>query len=1074
MGHCLNGTIQDLLTRWRRMQGREALWMPGTDHAGIATQAVVERRMLEEEKLTRHDIGRDALVARIWKWKDEYEARILNQLKQIGSSCDWRRVRFTLDEVCSKAVRRTFFKMFSDGLIYRGKRLVNWDTYLQTAVADDEVFTEDINGSFWTMNYPVVESVSGKALAAGESTSATETPAASALPLTNEEWRPTGRTISFSTTRPETMLGDTAVCVHPTDERYTDLVGKHVMIPANGRIIPIVADALLADKTLGTGAVKVTPAHDPNDYACWGRNKDKMGEPISILNADGTINENGGEYAGLDRFEARKKIVAKMESLGHLEKVEDRIIPMKYSDRSKTAIEPFLSDQWFVKMDTLAQNAIDAVEDGRVRFFPQRYAKTYIDWLAEKRDWCISRQLWWGHRIPIWSKTIPATNEQWEENARLARELNTDLIPDHFKNGQGIERGSSSTVDPSVQVDDSRHWAGGISAGGASIKGVQYSFVEDELNNTRTILICVDVGHEDYELRLAEAGYVQDPDVLDTWFSSALWPHATLGWPNREHNPPMVASSLPIASGEGQGAAAEASAPSSGLRPPSPPISGEKGRNEVLDFFYPGSVLVTSRDIITLWVARMVLTGLYNMGDVPFKHVYIHPKILDGLGQTMSKSKGNGVDPLELIEKYGTDAVRFTISSLAGETQDVRLPVGYECPHCQAITPQTKEHQEMRPMGGATPSIKCAKCKKSFQFPSPWFTPDEGAPVARIVSERFEYGRNFCNKLWNACRFAFMNLEGYTAGPVLESELQVEDRWVLSRLATTVREVTTMLERYQFDQATRAVREFTWNEFCDWYLEMLKPRFRNEAARPVAQRCLVVVVDTLLRLLHPFAPFITEELWHKLNEVAPQRSVAEAAKAFGNSTSDAQSRNATRVPLPTESVMVAPWPDLPVNVIDAALEKRFERLQETIVAVRNVRSVYGISPGAPLKLFMRCAPDVAEQLKAVAGQFDFLSKTMLEAAGLDITPPTGCVSFSLGDADGYIPVGDLIDRVAEKARKEKEAEKLRGFIQSADKKLMNEGFMAKAPADVVDGIRATKAEQEAQLESIERIIRELS
>ena len=384
----------------------------------------------------------------------------------------------------------------------------------------------------------------------------------------------------------------------------------------------------------------------------------------------------------------------------------------------------------------------------------------------------------------------------------------------------------------------------------------------------------------------------------------------------------------------------------------------------------------------------------------------------------------------------------------------------------------------MRPMGGATPSIKCAKCKKTFQFPSPWFTPDEGVPVARIVSERFEYGRNFCNKLWNACRFAFMNLEGYTPGVVAESELQVEDRWVLSRLATTVREVTTMLERYQFDQATRAVREFTWNEFCDWYLEMLKPRFRNEDAKPVAQRVLVVVVHTLIRLLHPFAPFITEELWHLLAQFAPVRSTiggefqelnrADSARAAGLSISEKSTYEAI------ESVMIAPWPDMPLHVIDAALEKRFERLQETIVAVRNVRSVYGIAPGAPLKLFMRCAPDVAEQLKAVASQFDFLSKTMLEAAGLDVTAPEGSVSFSMPDADGYIPVGDSIDRDAVKKNKEKEAEKLRGFIAGSEKKLANEGFMAKAPADVVDAIRSTLAEQLAQLESIERIIRELS
>ena len=1055
MGHCLNGTIQDLLTRWRRMQGRVALWMPGTDHAGIATQAVVERRMLEEEGLTRHTLpgGRDALVERIWKWKDEYEARILNQLKQIGSSCDWRRVRFTLDEVCSKAVRRTFFKMFSDGLIYRGKRLVNWDTYLQTAVADDEVFHEDIAGHFWTMNYPVVERRAAGRQPSVDNAPSEHTRRADAQPLAADDspdWIPTGQRISFSTTRPETMLGDTAICVHPTDERYTDLIGKHVQIPANGRIIPIIADALLADKTLGTGAVKVTPAHDPNDYACGLRNSLEM---INILNTDGTINENGGEYQGLDRFEARKKIVAKMESLGHFEKVEDRVIPMMYSDRSKTAIEPFLSDQWFVKMDTLAQSAMDAVEDGRVRFFPQRYAKTYLDWLGEKRDWCISRQLWWGHRIPVWRLTV-----------------HSDFLRPQLW---------VYTSDPKLQSEfedeakDLRYLAGTILKLSDNIAAT-FSLTDSE---TASILICLDQPDTRVETALTNGGFIQDPDVLDTWFSSALWPHATLGWPDREHNPPMVAGravgrqpsvSSPQSARSGSGDSETSPSQISNLksqiedtrRADAQPLAGES-KNKVLDFFYPGSVLVTSRDIITLWVARMVLTGLYNMGDVPFKHVYIHPKILDGLGQTMSKSKGNGVDPLELIEKYGTDAVRFTISSLAGETQDVRLPVGYECPHCQAITPQTKEHQEMRPMGGATPSLKCAKCKKSFQFPSPWFTPDEGAPVARIVSERFEYGRNFCNKLWNACRFAFMNLEEFSPGPVAEADLQVEDRWILSRLATTVREVTTMLDRYQFDQATRAVREFTWNEFCDWYLEMLKPRFRNEATRPVAQRCLVVVVDTLLRLLHPFAPFITEELWHKLNEVAPDRCEPQGASLRVTDS------------LPTESVMIAAWPDLPLNLIDAALEKRFERLQETIVAVRNVRSSYGIAPSAQLKLFMRCAPDVAEQLQAVASQFDFLSKTMLEAAGLDITPPKGSVSFSLGDADGYLPVADLVDLKAEKARKEKEAEKLRGFIRSQEAKLANQGFMAKAPADVVEGIRNTKAEQEAQLESIERIIREL-
>lgn len=968
MGHCLNGTVQDLLTRFRRMEGKVALWMPGTDHAGIATQAVVERRMLEEEGLTRHDIGRDALVDRIWKWKDQYEVRILNQLKQIGASCDWRRVRFTLDDVCSQAVRRTFFKMFSDGLIFRGKRLVNWDPHLQTAVADDEVYTEDVDGQFWTFNYPVVD----------------------------EHGQPTGHKISYSTTRPETMLGDTAVCVHPSDDRYTNLVGKNVLIPVNGRFIPIIADALLADKEKGTGAVKVTPAHDPNDYACGLRNDLAM---INIMNPDATINEEGGEFKGLDRFEARKAIIAKMEELGHYEGVEDRQIPMKFSDRSKTPIEPFLSDQWFVKMDTLAQSAMDAVEDKRVKIFPQRYTKTYMDWLGEKRDWCISRQLWWGHRIPIWSR--PAT---------------TDEVAAH-SDGSLFELPEFGTLQQVAAVV-----ADGIQPG------------------DKIILACVADGQEDIQDKLEAAGFEQDPDVLDTWFSSALWPHATLGWPNTSQNPPTTTSPEP--------------------QNPSPETNG----NAVLDFFYPGSVLVTSRDIITLWVARMVLTGLYNMDEVPFKHVYIHPKILDGLGQTMSKSKGNGVDPLELIDKYGTDAVRFTIASLCGETQDVRLPVGYECPHCEAITPQTKKHQDMKPMGGETPSIKCGGCKKDFQFPSPWFTPDEGAAVARIVSERFEYGRNFCNKLWNATRFAFMNLEDYQPSAINDDDLQMEDRWVLSRLATTAKNVNTMLNRYQFDQATRAVRDFTWNEFCDWYLEMVKPRLRDEATRPVAQTVLTFVIDSLLKLLHPFAPFITEELWQKLNEVAPVR---------GLKTPTAQ----------PESVMIAQWPysstatetaEVCDALIDTELEKRFERLQETIVAVRNVRGLYKISPKQPLKLFMKCSEEVAIQMRDVTDQFDNLSKTLLEAAGVDVERPGASATITLADANGFIPLEGLIDLDAELERLKKEEQETQKHLTNTEKKLSNEKFVSNAPEKVVADVRDTLERLTKQLESIKRSIEELS
>ncbi|QDU14241.1 Valine--tRNA ligase [Gimesia maris] len=918
MGHALNGTVQDLITRWRRMQGYEALWMPGTDHAGIATQAVVERRMKEEENLTRHDIGREALVERIWDWKDQYEKRILNQLRKLGASCDWQRTRFTLDDMCSKAVRRTFLKLFSDDLIYRGKRLVNWDPFLQTAVADDEVFSEDIAGQFWTFQYPVVDS---------------------------------DERISFSTTRPETMLGDTAVCVHPSDERYTHLVGKLVRIPLNGREIPIIADALLADKDLGTGAVKVTPAHDPNDYACGLRNDL---EQINILNPDGTMNDATGEYEGLDRYAARKKVVEDMDKLGFFIAVEDRQIPVKHSDRSKTPIEPYLSDQWFVKMDTLAQSAIDAVEDGRVRFFPSRYSKTYLDWLKEKRDWCISRQLWWGHRIPIWYCDTCS-----EDDLKLAFGDRYDV--DYRRD------------------DEDTCW-----------------------------LICSETDLTGDELGAAHK-LMQDEDVLDTWFSSALWPHATLGWPDK---------------------------------------------NPDLDYFYPGSVLVTSRDIITLWVARMVLTGLYNMEDIPFKHVCIHPKILDGFGQTMSKSKGNGVDPMDLIDKYGVDAVRFTIASFAGETQDVRLPVGYEDPETGEVVPQTLEHQTTIPAGGEKPRIKFPKSGKSYQYTSPWFDPDPGEKVARIVSERFEYGRNFCNKLWNASRFAMLNLEGYSPAPLTESDLTMEDRWILSRLSTVAEEMTTVLSRYQFDVATRAIRDFTWNEFCDWYLEMIKPRLWDEEQKPAAQRVLVGVLDALLRLLQPFVPFITEELWQRLNEIAPERGLFTPEKG-------------------TESIMIAAWPEPPKDWQDPQLEKRFERLQEMIVAVRNIRAVYKISPAVPLQLFLRCESSVADDMQNVAGQFDNLAKTLLESAGADVQRPSGSATFSLNDVDGFIALEGIIDLEAELERLRGEAEKLEKHITASEKKLANKNFVDRAPADVVAGVQETLAGNQKQLQSVLKTIDEL-
>jgi valyl-tRNA synthetase len=988
MGHALNGTLQDLITRWRRMQGYEALWMPGTDHAGIATQAVVERRMFEEEGLTRHDIGREALVNRIWKWKDSYEKRILEQLRQLGASCDWRRTRFTLDDVCSKAVRRTFFNFFRDGLIFRGKRLVNWDPHLQTAVANDEVFHEEVDGHFWTFTYPVI----------------------------GDDGTPNGETLAFSTTRPETMLGDTAVCVHPDDERYQHLVGKQVRIPLTGRDIPIIADGLLAKKDLGTGCVKVTPAHDHNDYACGLRNNLEM---INILNPDATINEVGGEqFQGLDRFDARDKAVAVMKELGHFVEVEDRKIELAHSDRSKSPVEPYLSDQWFVKMDDLAggkpglaQSAIDAAIDRRVRFFPQRYQRTYLDWLGEKRDWCISRQLWWGHRIPVWARKC-----QDSTNATT-----------------GLE-----SLGAIVGNDGAIQFAGDYAT---QVAGVMS---QDEITGEPTVLLCVNSDNADIERQLDAAGFVQDDDVLDTWFSSALWPHATLGWPDTENNPPLDGES------------------------PSSLTSQPSAKNEVLDYFYPGNVLITSRDIITLWVARMVLAGLYNMGDIPFSHVHVHPKILDGFGQTMSKSKGNGCDPQDLIDRYGTDAVRFTIASVAGETQDVKLPMGYACPHCDHVVPQAldgsgpmvKPESVKVTLRGAADKVlmPCPKCKKESQFSTPQYDLDPTQPAAKMVSERFEYGRNFCNKLWNAARFAIMNLEGYTPGTVAEADLRLEDRWVLSRLSRVAEEVTTLLGRYQFDQATRSIRDFTWNEFCDWYLEMIKPRLRADSdpeVRAVAQRVLVSVLDTLVRILQPFTPFICEELWQRLNEIAPERGLFEP-----------QSQ--------PESVMIAQWPELPESWQDARLEARFHRLQETVIAVRNIRAVYSISPKEPIRLQLKCEADIAGELLDCSDQFDNLARTILEAAGADVQRPPAAASFSLNDADGYVPLEGLIDVEEELQRQSKEADKLRGFIKGHAAKLSNEKFVNNAPANVVADVRETLVSLEKQLESIEAVINQLS
>ncbi len=859
LGHALNNTLQDILIRWRRMQGFDALWMPGTDHAGIATQAVVETRLLKEEKKTRHDIGREALVARIWAWKDEYEKRILSQLRLMGCSCDWERTRFTLDPICARAVRTTFFNLFKADKIFRGKRLVNWDTHLRTAVADDEIEYEDVQGQIWTFKYPVTGSATGEAL-------------------------------QVATTRPETMLGDTAVAVHPDDPRYQHLIGRTITLPLLSREIPIIADPILVDPKFGTGCVKVTPAHDPNDYQTGLRHKLPM---INLLNPDGTYNENAGPYQGLHGKQVRKRVVDDLDALGLLVKVEPHANRVGISDRSKTPIEPYLSDQWFVRMDDLAEDAMEAVRSGSVKIHPERYVRSYLDWLGEKRDWCISRQLWWGHRIPIWYAP-----EATEADLETAFGHRADVA-----------------------------WRKAESGG---------------------YLLCSETDLDSESLG-SGLRLTQDPDVLDTWFSSALWPHSTLGWPDATPE---------------------------------------------LKKYYPTSVLSTARDIITLWVARMVIFGQFNMGDVPFKDVFIHPVIQDGKGKRMSKSAGNGIDPVDIVDLYGADALRYTLASTATETQDLRMPV-------------------------------------------------EKAKLAdgRVVntSERFEQGRTFPNKFWNASRFALMNLEGYKPGSLDLAQLPIEDRWILSLLAKTAAGTTADLEAFGFSEAARRLRDFTWNDVCDWYVEFLKPRLRDPLTRPDAQRVLAAVLDGVCRLLHPIMPFVTEQVWQALALAAPTRGLPN--------------------PLPSaESVCIAPWPDYSSTWSDPEAESIVGLWQEVTKALRNLRAERGVPKDAIISPILIASGSTADHLRLG----ESLIRALTPAANLTITAkadrPADSAVMVLPEFEVVLPLEGLIDKEAETARHRKELTEIDRQLVGHQAKLNNESFVANAPAAVVDQVRAKVSE----------------
>jgi len=1023
LGHALNNTLQDILCRMKRMQGFNVLWMPGTDHAGIATQAVVERRLMEEEGKSRHDLAtedktaREVLIDRIWEWKAQYEKRILGQLRQLGASCDWQRTRFTLDEQCARAVRETFFKLFADNKIYRGKRLVNWDTFLQTTVSDDEVFHEVKKGHFWHFKYPVI-GVNGEGPQPGEPTH-----------------------VTIATTRPETMLGDTAVAMHPdpaaqldkveaelkeklaaapdkekaeikaqidavSDRRQAilpqliqlrDMAMRGVMLelPLTDRQIPLITDEW-AKPELGSGCVKITPAHDANDYEVWQRSILGGGPDIgaiNIMNTDGTLGGSVPEkYRGLTMKQARAAVVDDLEAAGFYDPetdLEDREIDLAHSDRSKTPIEPYLADQWFVKMDEvsdgpgsgdpgLAQSAMDAVADGRVKIIPDRYAKGYQDWLSEKRDWPIGRQLWWGHQIPIWAKEYHLTEANWT---------------DEFL-GDGMDSMMEGNWGDGVSYQVIRVDTGEIIENPA----VELQPIVKEAEGTYRVLICLKHDDMNFPGSLEQKGFVREDDVLDTWFSSALWPHSTLGWP--EETPELA-------------------------------------------HFYPTSTLITSRDIITLWVARMVLTGLYNMGQVPFSEVYIHPKILDGYGETMSKSKGNGVDPLDVIEKFGADALRFGIAYLTTETQDVRLPVEFECPYCQAQINQTKKNRTL-------PRVECDKCGKPFSTQwaeSHGSVEDQALPRGAVTSERFELGRNFCNKLWNASRFALMNLEGYKAAPVTDDQLLLEDRWLLSRLANVSGAVTTALAEYRFADAARELYSFAWDDFCSFYVEITKARFAVPDKRAVAQRVLAHALDTLLRLLHPMTPFLTEEVWQLLASVAPERGLAPPAKA-------------------SESVTIASWPVANSSHTAPKIETQFAQFQSVMSAVRNIRTENGIPPKESIRFCVRCDAQAAALLQPMLPYFESMARATSTGLGAEVTAAEQSASTPMDGMEVHVDISDFFDAEAEQKRLTAEQAKFTKFEKSLSGKLSNENFVSRAPAEVVQAERQKLAEVREKLAAV--------
>jgi valyl-tRNA synthetase len=824
MGHAMDCTLQDILIRFKRMQGYAALWVPGTDHAGIATQIKVEEDLRVNEGLTRHDLGRDKFLERVWDWKNKFGDRIVEQQKKMGASCDWDRARFTMDEGCSKAVREVFVSLYEKGLIYKGSRIVNWCPHCVTALSDAEVEYKDKPGHLWHLKYPIV----------GQP----------------------GRYVIVATTRPETMLGDSGVAVNPNDERYRDIVGKKCLLPLMDREIPIVADEYV-DMEFGTGCVKMTPAHDPNDFEVGLRHNL---ECIRVLDDHGVVNENGGKYQGLERYEARKAVLADLEALGLLEKIEEHQHNVGTCYRCGTDVEPIVSAQWFVKMEPLAKEALRVVNEGETKFVPDRFAKTYTNWMENVHDWCISRQLWWGHQIPVWYCADCG-------HMTVSRQDATECEHCHSKNIQ------------------------------------------------------------------------RDPDVLDTWFSSALWPFSTLGWPDKD--------------------------------------------SEDLNYFYPTDVLVTGYDIIFFWVARMIFSGCEHMKKTPFHTVFIHGLVRDDKGRKMSKSLGNGIDPLEMAEKYGADALRFNLVTGNSPGNDMRF-----------------------------------------------------------YTERCEAMRNFANKIWNASRFLMMNLTIDTCA--LPEKLELEDKWILSRLNETVKEMTENLEKYELGVAAQKIYDFIWDNYCDWYIELTKTRLQgdDQDSKVRAQQVLCYVLTETLKLLHPFMPFLTEEIWQAL-------------------------------PHEGDFLMLQRWPEYSEELSFPSEETAMESVMEAISAVRTRRSEMNVPPSKKAHLTV-----VTEKAEVFTMGEAFL-KRLAYAETVTITTQApadqkGMVSAVTADATLFMPLSELVDMEKEKARLTKDLGKKQGELKGLDAKLQNPGFLNKAPAEVVEAekdraekLRAVIAKLEEQLAGME-------